>query len=224
MPEKPAAEYIRKGVSSKEIFEALKKQIVNGQLAGDTQLKQGLLAQQFGVSKIPVREALRQLEILGLVAFRPRYGAMVIALSTHDIICLLDARLALECRALALSIPKLAPSEFLQAYNILQEYSQQTDANSWSRLNIQFHDTLYQACENPYLLRYIEDVRNRMGPFLQLHTSMAAGIERPHSEHIQILEACETRDVELATRILSKHITTTQQELLSFMRSHTEQK
>ena len=53
---------------------------------------------------------------------------------------------------------------------------------------------------------------------------MATGLDRPHSEHVQILEACETRDVELATRILSEHITTTQQELLSFMRSNLEQK
>ena len=149
---------------------------------------------------------------------------MVIALSTQDIICLLDTRLALECRALSLSIPKLAPSEIQQAHDILHEYSQRTDATSWSQLNIRFHDTLYQACENPYLLSYIEDVRNRMGPFLQRHTSMAAGLDRPHCEHVQILEACEARNVELATRILSEHITTTQQELLSFMRSNSEQK
>lgn len=57
-----------------------------------------------------------------------------------------------------------------------------------------------------------------MGPFLQQHTSMATGLDRPHSEHLQRLKACKDRDVDLATRILSEHITTTQQALLSFIR------
>jgi len=216
---KPTQTYLRKGVSSIEIFEELKTEIVKGKLAGNTQLKQAELANRFGVSKIPVREALRRLEAIGLVIFRPRYGAMVTSISAEDIVGLLDVRLALECRALELSIPNLARSEIFLAHEILEEYSEETDIDTHSTLNARFHDTLYQACESPYLLNYIQDVKNRMGPFLQLNVTMAAGFDRPHNEHTQILAACEQGNIELAVKVLRQHIVTTQKEVSSFIRN-----
>jgi len=218
MADKSIQRYMRKGISSIEIFEVLKTEIVSGKLPGNTQLKQADLAERFGISKIPVREALRRLEAVGLVAFRPRFGATVIALSASDVIDLLDTRLALECRALELSIPKLANSDLALAHDILEEYSEETEADRWSTLNVRFHDTLYQACDRPQLLNYIEDVKNRMGPFLRLNVTIAAGLDRPHKEHQQMLAACEQRDITLATAILREHIITTQKEVMSFMR------
>jgi len=206
MSETVKPKFVRKGISSIEIFEVLKGEIVNGTLQGNTQLKQAKLAHRFGVSKIPVREALRRLEANGLIVFRPRFGATVTALSSEDVIDLLDVRLALECRAIELSIPKLTQSELSLAHEVLKKYTIET-----------VHNILYQACERPKLLGYIEDVKNRMGPFLMLNITMATGLDRPHEEHKQLLAACEQGNVELASNILREHIITTQMEVASFI-------
>jgi len=212
--------YLRKGISSVEIFEVLKQEIVGGFLSGNTQLKQADLAERFGVSKIPVREALRRLEAIGLVVFRPRFGATVTALNAEEVIDLLDVRIALECRALELSIPNLIHSEFVQAREILDMYSDESEAEGWSRLNVRFHDILYQACGRPKLLDYIQDVKNRMGPFLRLNVTKVTGFARPHDEHEKILSACEQGDAELAFSLLRNHIMITQKEVAAFMRKN----
>jgi len=217
MSETVKPKFVRKGISSIEIFEVLKGEIVNGTLQGNTQLKQAKLAHRFGVSKIPVREALRRLEANGLIVFRPRFGATVTALSSEDVIDLLDVRLALECRAIELSIPKLTQSELSLAHEVLKKYTIETEPQAWSKLNTRFHNILYQACERPKLLGYIEDVKNRMGPFLMLNITMATGLDRPHEEHKQLLAACEQGNVELASNILREHIITTQMEVASFI-------
>jgi len=211
-------QFIRDGSSSIDIYAVLKDRIVKGVLAGGTPLKQTNLAAEFGVSKIPVREALRQLESAGLVEFRPRRGAIVIELSAEDVLDLLDVRLALECRALELAIPNMVDDEISLAHEILEEYSDESEIEGWSKLNVRFHNSLYAACDRPHLLSYIDDVKNRMGAYLQFNVTMARGFSRPHEEHQQLLAACEARDVDAAVQILRTHIETTQKEVLAFIR------
>ncbi|NNC77980.1 MAG: GntR family transcriptional regulator, partial [Woeseiaceae bacterium] len=100
------------GLSSSLVYDAVKQRIVNGELSGGAALKQDELAREFGVSKIPVREALRQLERDNLVEFRPRRGAVVTSLSADDLAGILDVRIALECRALELAIPNMVEDDF----------------------------------------------------------------------------------------------------------------
>jgi len=214
-------QFLRDGSSSMDIYTALKDRIVAGVLSGGTPLKQTDLACEFGVSKIPVREALRLLETAGLVEFRPRRGAVVTQLGAEDVLDLLDVRLALECRALELAIPNMVDDEIALAHEILEEYSGESEAEGWSRLNLRFHNCLYAACDRPHLLAYIDDVKNRMGAYLQLNVTLASGFERPHKEHQQLLAACESRDVDAAVQLLRTHIETTQKEVAAFIRRRT---
>ena len=210
--------FVRGGTSANDIFEDLKDRIVSGELAGRTPLRQEELAVKFGVSKIPVREALRQLESTGLVEFRPRRGAIVVELTAEDVLDILDVRIALECRALELAVPNLVDDDIRRAQDILTEYSQQTDAKRWSALNARFHWCLYEPCGRRHLLTFISDVQNRMGPFLRLKVTKATGLERPHREHCEILAACDAGDTERAVRLLRNHIETTQKEVAAYCR------
>lgn len=210
--------FIRDGTSATDIYEDLKNRIVSGQIAGGLPLRQEELARSFGVSKIPVREALRQLESSGLVEFRPRRGAIVADLSPDDILDLLDVRIALECRALELAVPNIVDDDIRLAQETLVEYLQETEAERWSELNTRFHQCLYEPCGRPHLLKFIRDLQNRMGPFLRLNVTLATGLERPDREHREILSACATGDAILAVQLLRKHIENTQKEVLAYFR------
>ena len=200
------------------VYAHLKEEIVSGRLAGGTALRQDDVARDCGVSKVPVREALRCLEVEGLVEFRPRRGAIVRQLSEADILELLDIRIALECRALELAVPNMVDSDFALARDILDEYGAATSRERWSVLNLRFHRTLYEPCSNRHLLTMIRDLEQRMGPFMRLRVTQASGLERPHREHLRMLEACQAGAVDDAVAELRRHIETTQKEVAAAFR------
>ncbi|MEM7226029.1 MAG: GntR family transcriptional regulator [Pseudomonadota bacterium] len=209
---------VRGGTSSKTIHADLKTRIVTGELEGGAPLRQDELAQEFGVSKIPVREALRQLEADGLVEFRPRRGAIVTQLSADDLADMMDVRIALECRALELAIPNMVAEDLRVARDILDEYGDETRAERWSELNARFHRCLYEPCGRRHLLTFINDLQGRMGAFMRLKVTLATGLERPHREHQEILEACAEKDVAHAVGLLRAHVETTQKEVAAHFR------
>src|SRR5436190_15995488 len=99
----------------------LRRAIVDGEFESGSQLKQDELAERFGVSRIPVREALKQLAAEGLVTFHPNRGAVVSSLSLDDVLEMLEIRIALECRALRLAIPNMIDEDFDEATQILAD-------------------------------------------------------------------------------------------------------
>ncbi|MCV0427461.1 MAG: GntR family transcriptional regulator [Roseibium sp.] len=200
------------------IYETLKDEIVTSVLLPGEALRQDEIARRFGVSKIPVREALLKLEIDGFVLFRKNKGATVREMSSNEVLNLMDIRIALECKAIELSVPNMIPSDFARAEEILNDYSAQSDSQSWSEHNIAFHQTLYEPCDNPALLQMIADVRARLGPFTNMMVSEASGLERPHKEHQDILAACVTGNASKAVELLKQHIETTKKVTAAFMR------
>lgn len=214
-PDKPVS---AKDSASDAVYLQLKDDIVSGRLEGGTALRQDDIARANGVSKIPVREALRRLEMEGLVVFRPRRGAIVRRLTETEILELLDVRIALECRALELAIPNMIASDLSIAREILEEYETETSGERWSTLNLKFHRTLYAPCSNRYLLNLIDELEQRMGSFMRLRVTQASGQERPHGEHIRMLDACAVGDGEAAVSELHRHIETTKKEVAAQFR------
>ncbi len=215
----PSASVKAKGASgARLVYGVLKKEILSGSIAGDTPLRQDDLAKRFGLSKIPVREALRLLEADGIVAFRPRRGAIVVKLTPEDLNEIHDIRLALECRALELAIPNMVNADLLLAREILDQYSTEQDMERWSDLNVRFHLALYEPCGRPRLLSMIRDLQAKTGLFTRLWVTMATGLKRPHTEHIEILEHCINKDIPAAVAHLRHHIQTTQKEATAYFR------
>lgn len=200
------------------VRDALREGILNGTIQPGTQMRQDELAEQFGVSRIPIREALRQLEVEGLVKIELNRGAVVSRLSTEDVLEMLDIRIALECYALRLAIPNMAEQDFTLAEGLLDIYDQEPDPVNWGRMNRQFHLAICAPCDRPRLMAMIRDNMGRADLFLRTEVSLVVGKERPQQEHRQLLELIRAGDAEEAARLLQSHIEQTRRSVQATMR------
>lgn len=201
--------------TSDQISSSLKKNIYDGVLSAGVPLKQEELAEQFGVSRIPIREALKKLEAEGLVKHEPNKGAVVTTHSIPEIIEMLDIRIGLETRALILAIPRLTPDHLDSCQAILERYDQASKPSVWSALNLEFHLTLYSAAGKPRLLRMIEDMVLGTQRYTRIYISHVVGREQPQREHHALLDALRAGDEDKAIRLLEEHIAHTQQAILA---------
>jgi DNA-binding GntR family transcriptional regulator len=199
------------------ITEVLREAILRGILEGGMQLRQDEIARTFGVSRIPVREALRQLEAEGLVVFKPHRGAVVSALSTEEIREIYEIRIALETMAIRLSIPHLTEADLERARRILEEIDRETDTGRWSELNQEFHATLYAPANRPHLFALINTHRTNVDRYLRIYISVMKRKRRSQLEHRRILEACQQRDVEGAVKALEEHLRGASDQLVAYL-------
>lgn len=206
------------GSTPDAVREELRRAISAGELPPGIQLRQDELAERFGTSRIPVREALRQLEAEGFVTFLPNRGAVVSDLSVDEVVELLEIRIALECHALRLAIPAMGDVDLDDARTILRSYDEEPDPEKWGAFNWRFHKSLYAPCNRPRLLAMIEANYGHVGRFTRALVSRATGKDRPQREHYQLLEFCRDGEIEKAVRLLREHIVQTQKTLRSVQR------
>ncbi len=192
------------------VADKLRDQIIRGEIPEGAQLRQDAIATQYQVSRIPVREALRQLDAEGLIAIVPNRGAIVPALSPDDVEELFSIRALLEPEVLKLSIPHLTEQDFNEAGAILRKYvselRREDHVSGWGRLNWQFHSTLYSRAVLPRFMAVIRNVNNSGERYTRLQLYLTHGIKRANEEHHKILELCRNRDVPAACTLLRDHI------------------
>ncbi|NWJ45999.1 MAG: GntR family transcriptional regulator [Chloroflexi bacterium] len=188
------------------IADSLRKAILSGEIKGGDYLRQEELASAFGVSRIPVREALRKLEAEGLIAIYPNRGAQVLELSPREVQELFEIRVALETAALRFALPTLSSQDLEQAALILEELERETEVGRWGELNRKFHLALYQPCARPRLLSIINSLHQEADRFLRLVLSAIEHQNRSQQEHRELLEACCQQDSEKALGLLQVHI------------------
>lgn len=196
------------------ITESLRGMILSGALGVGVQLKQEALAQRFGVSRIPVREALKRLEAEGLIQHIAHQGSVVAAKSLQELLETLDIRIGLETRALKLSVPNMARSDLRTAKDIIARYDASDSPREWAELNLEFHLCLYRPCGRPRLLKMIEEIVRGIDVHLRAHQSSTVGRKSPQTEHKEILKACASGDADLAVKLLEQHIEQTQHLLI----------
>lgn len=189
-----------------QIVRALRDDILKGVLAPGLQIRQEAVAEQFGVSRVPVREALRQLEAEGLVTTELHKGAFVSTRSLEEVEEMLDIRIALESRALKLAVPNMTREALAKIRAILEKYDRSDEPQQWRDLNVAFHLALYEPCRRPRLVKMIEEVQLTHSHFLRTYISVTVGRDEAQAEHYQILEACAARDARRALRLLEAHI------------------
>jgi len=192
------------------VADKLRDQIIRGEIPEGAQLRQDAIATQYHVSRIPVREALRQLDAEGLIAIVPNRGAIVPALSPSDIGELFSIRALLEPEVLKLSIPHLTEDDFSQADAVLRKYVSELrkpeHLSAWGRLNWQFHSILYSRANQPRFMAIIRNVNNSGERYTRLQLYLTHGVKRANDEHHNILELCRQRDVAAACELLREHI------------------
>jgi DNA-binding GntR family transcriptional regulator len=192
------------------VADKLRDQIIRGEIPEGSQLRQDAIAVQYQVSRIPVREALRQLDAEGLIAIVPNRGAVVPALSPEDVEELFAIRALLEPEVLGRSIPHLTEEDFSQAEAILRRYvselSREDHVSAWGRSNWEFHSTLYSRANQARFMAIIRNVNNSGERYTRLQLYLTHGIKRANKEHHQILKLCRERDAAAACKMLRQHI------------------
>jgi DNA-binding GntR family transcriptional regulator len=192
------------------VADKLREQIIRGEIPEGAQLRQDAIANQCQVSRIPVREALRQLDAEGLIAIVPNRGAIVPALSPGDVEELFSIRALLEPEVLKLSIPHLTEEDFSEAKAVLRTYvselRREDHLSAWGRLNWQFHSILYSRANQPRFMAIIRNVNNSGERYTRLQLYLTHGIKRANEEHHRILDLCRQRDVAAACKLLRQHI------------------
>ena len=190
-----------------EIYKNLRERILRGQLPSGARIKIGAVAEEFGVSIIPVREALRMLEADHLIDILPRRSPVVSGVSTQEVLEISAIRLALEPLALAGAIPDMTSETLRRSRGILKDYERCSDPWDQVELNRKFHLVLYTPCRKKRLMKIISDQYDGMTRCAQvLVIRSSKTVDGSVAEHEEILRACEARDVERATAVLHVHL------------------
>ncbi|WP_198411860.1 GntR family transcriptional regulator [Microvirga flavescens] len=209
LPARPAMKTIKHRTISAAVADALRQQILNGAFAAGFQLRQDALAEEFGVSRIPVREALMQLEAEGLVKIEPHKGAIVSELSTAEVEELFELRALLEPRLLRKSAPHLTSEDYARLNGILEEYSAELRADHvgrWGELNTEFHMLLYRHAGQPRSLTIVANLLQECDRHTRIQLSLTGGMERAEEEHAELVKLCAEGKITAACALLKTHI------------------
>lgn len=200
------AEMRRPLTVAEQVADVLREAIADGSLAAGTALRQDDLAARFGFSRMPIRDALRQLEAEGIVSIHPTKGAHVAGMDAAEIREIFALRELLEGEALKLSLPKLGEDKLDEAEGVLARIDAEPDVGRWGALNRQFHLALYDACGNQRLLSLIEAHHNASDRYVRILLSNLNYRNRSQAEHRELIAACRGRDVKEAVAVLKKHL------------------
>lgn len=202
------------------IAERLRLDIAAGKYADGEALRQDELARRFGVSKIPVREALQQLKSEGLVATYHNRGSVVVGASVAEVAEVYAMREALELLALESALPKLTQSDLLRAEGALLELEQGVEPAAWPHLNWEFHASLYRPARMELLLRTLETLHHSVARYLLIYLADPAHQRASQSEHRELLHACRAKDAKAARAVLISHLRSASRESQAFIARH----
>jgi DNA-binding GntR family transcriptional regulator len=189
--------------------EALRERILRGDYPEGEPLRQDALADELGVSRIPVREALRQLEAEGLVTFSPHRGAVVSSLSLDEIDELFELRAEIESDLLRRAIPKMSKEQLDRATEIVDEFQSALDsgeATRWGPLNWHFHAALYAPAGRNFTMNVLQKLHQHSDRYFRMQVLLAHGGARANAEHREIANAVRKKDAKMATQLMRAHI------------------
>ena len=212
----------RKTVTA-SVVDVLREKIISNEIQGGSPLRQDALANQLGVSRIPVREALLQLEAEGLVQFAPHKGAVATRISAKEVDELFGLRAILECDVLNRAMPEMTESDLANSESALKEFDELlnpgADMNRWGKLNWKFHKSLYLPAGRERTLNIIGQLHTNCDRYLRMQIKIDADFSRAEAEHHELLEMCRRRDKRAARKCLKEHIQTTGKKLIRMIKS-----
>lgn len=191
------------------VFESIRGAIISGVLKPGERLMEVQLAEKLGVSRTPIREAIRKLELEGLVIMMPRKGAYVADLSLKDITDVLEIRAALEGLASGLAALRITDKEIDQIELNAQQFHKAIEADDFDGIvqaDIEFHDNIFKATRNEKLLQINNNLREQVQRFRIMYISKSNKSKDLAKEHFEIAEAISKRDIDMAEKIAKRHI------------------
>ena len=206
--------------AQEEAYFYLRESILSGRLSGGVRLDISRIADHLGMSRMPVREALRQLASEGLVAIRPNRGVVVTQLTPEDVLEIFEMRAALEGLAARLARPHMDEAAFLDLEHILRRMERvRDDPTQWIRFHNEFHDAICRRSGRMRLAQQTLLMRRSVEAYYRVFIGAYRGVEVPGSEHARLLEQLEAGDPQSAERAMRDHIALAAGEIVAFLRA-----
>ena len=191
------------------VFNTLRQAILRGELKPGERLMEIQLANKLGVSRTPIREAIRKLELEGLVLMIPRKGAEVAEITEKNLRDVLEVRCALEELAVQLACDRIDEEgvrELRAAAKHFKDVLDSDDITKIAEADVAFHDVIFTATDNRRLIQLLNNLREQMYRYRIEYLKKKECYPQLLEEHRTIIEAIAAGDKDLATRITGQHI------------------
>lgn len=194
--------------AQEQVLREVRKLIASGELKAGQQVKQDTLSAQLGVSRVPLREALKVLEGEGQVVYHPHRGYFVAELSVRDLVEVYRIRALLEEEALTVAIPMMTDEDVDFIADLADEVrtaSASGDVSAISAANRRFHFAMFECSNMPRLVRIIRTLWDATDAYRSVYMASTINLDHMNSEHVEMLNALRTRDVALSIRLQAEH-------------------
>jgi DNA-binding GntR family transcriptional regulator len=193
---------------------AIRQRILSGDLAPGEVLRQEALADELGVSRVPIREAITRLTGEGLLTKVPHKGAYVAELSIEEVQETFEIRIRLEPWLFSQAIPHITDAEIAKAEKLVSEMDH-ADSGVWGQLNWRLHETLYVPARRDITLQMLRVLHDRSDRYFRFQVVQVPIREQSHEEHTSLIDACRKRDAKLGAKLLEQHVKTAGQQIIS---------
>lgn len=220
---------VRKQSLPEMIVSDLRQRILSGELAEGEAIRQELLAKEYDVSRMPVREALKRLSAEGLVQWENNRGGTVIKHSLHEIGEIFDLRILIEVDLFRRAIPNMTDTHFATCERLLAEMEgsyEADDVSNWGKFNHEYHMALYAAADRSMSMELLERISLHSDRYVRIHLSVMEQRKPARDEHRKLLALARDGNVDGGAALLSQHIERTKMELLQMIakqRRHAEE-
>ncbi|MDK4740841.1 GntR family transcriptional regulator [Rhizobium sp. CNPSo 3464] len=194
---------------SDRIRNALADEIAAGKLKAGAAMDEQHLADRFGASRTPVREALRQLAANGLVEVRARRGVVVARMTPERIMDMFETAAEIEAMCVRLATYRMTPlerSHLIELHDASEAIVKKGDFDAYDTFNRAFHEAIYQATHNSFLAEQAIAIRNRLMAFRRAQLQQEQRLDRSRAEHEAIMQAIAEGDGEMASRRMRAHM------------------
>src|SRR5437588_8004907 len=207
------------------VYDFLREEILSERLAPGAELQEVALAEELGVSRGPLREAIGRLAAEGLVTVRPRRGAVVRSLSKDEFLELYQVREALEMMAVRLAVPKLGAEGIAELEELIAAmggHAEREEVEEFFETNMAFHARLFEASGNAKLQELYGQLVGQMGRYRMRSLTLRGNLQRSVAEHGAILRAAKRGDGDRAAHLMSEHIRVPQRRLQALTEDELE--
>ncbi len=214
----------RYATAQQQAYAYLHEKIITGEFAAGMRLNSTEVAQALGCSRIPVREALRQLDAEGFITIWPNRGAVVATLSPSEVEDLFELRAAVEVLALRFALPHYdsgARAELLLLKHRMERA--QSDPQLWVKRHDEFHQFISDLGRRDRISRELERIRNAVRPYLLTYFTVYGIAEMPGYEHSALIQALDTKDPEHAEATMRDHVRHVVSGIIDFMTSRSSE-
>lgn len=195
---------------ARDLRDRLEEEILSGQRPPGSRLDESKLAQHFGVSRTPVREALRELAAADLIVLRPRQGAVVAAFTVTQLLHMFEVMAELESFCARLAARRMTAEERRHLAAVHEDcrlLAERSEAYAYYDANRRFHEVIYAGSHNSYLEETTRGMRNRLNPYRRFQLNQPGRTMKSWNEHRAVVEAILAGDAEAAADAMSHHVT-----------------